>query len=279
VALPKTRSGRRELAEWLTSRDNPLTARVMVNRVWHWLLGAGLVRTVDNFGTTGELPSHPELLDWLAVRFVEDGWSLKKLVRRIVLSDAYRQSSTGSEKAKAADPDNRLLSHANRRRLEAEAIRDTLLLVSGQLTRDVGGPTWRAGLSVDYGYRHTDHRRSVYSPVFRNSLPEIFEVFDFADPSVSTGRRNVSSVVPQALFLTNHPFVLEQARAAARRLLADPGRDTPARIDRAYWLTLGRAPSQRERALVERYLGSGGEEEWAQVFGVLFASVDFRYVD
>jgi hypothetical protein len=279
VALPKTQSGRRELAEWLTGRDNPLTARVLVNRVWHWLFGAGLVRTVDNFGTTGEMPSHPELLDWLAVRFVEDGWSVKKLVRRIVLSHAYRQSSASSERARAVDPDNRLLSHANRRRLEAEAIRETLLLVSGQLTRDRGGPTWRLGLMADYGYRHTDTRRSVYSPVFRNSLPEIFEVFDFADPSVSTGRRNVSTVVPQALFLTNHPFVLEQARAAARRLLAETEGATEARLERAYQVTLGRAPTQRERALVDRYLGSGGEEEWAQVFGVLFASVDFRYVD
>src|SRR5262249_47952388 len=139
---------------------------VMVNRVWHWLLGAGLVRTVDNFGTTGETPSHPELLDWLASRFVEDGWSLKKLVRRIVLSHAYRQSSACPESARAADPDNRWLSHANRRRLEAEEIRDTMLQVSGRLTRDLGGPTWRPGLTVDYGYQHTDTRRSVYAPVF-----------------------------------------------------------------------------------------------------------------
>src|SRR5262249_19432316 len=151
------------------SPDNPLTARVFVNRAWHWLFGAGLVRTTDNFGTAGERPSHPELLDHLALRFVEDGWSVKSLVRRIVLSRTYRPSSEGDNRARALAPETRLLARANRRRLEAECLRDTILLVSGRLTADMGGPTFRPGLATDYGYKHADTRRGVYSPVFRNA--------------------------------------------------------------------------------------------------------------
>src|SRR5262249_25036229 len=145
----------------------------------------------------------------------------------------------GDNRARALDPENRLLARANRRRLEAECLRDTILLVSGRLTADMGGPTFRPGLATDYGYKHADTRRGVYSPVCRNALPEIFEVFDFADPSVTTGRRNVSTLAPQALFLMNHPFVLEESRQAARRLLAEPGPDDAGRINRAYRLALG----------------------------------------
>jgi hypothetical protein len=281
-AMPANESGRRQLADWLASADNPLTARVFVNRAWHWLFGAGLVRTTDNFGTAGERPSHPELLDHLALRFVEDGWSVKSLVRRIVLSRTYRQSSAGDDRARPLDPENRLLARANRRRLEAECLRDTILLVSGRLTADMGGSTFRHGLATDYGYKHTDTRRSVYSPVFRNALPEIFEVFDFADPSVTTGRRNVSTVAPQALFLMNHPFVLEESRHAARRLLAEPGLDDAGRVSRAYRLALGRPPTEAERRLAGRFLAGAGpagrEGAWAQLVQVLFASIDFRYV-
>src|SRR5436305_9164842 len=162
--MPARQSGRLQLADWLASADNPLPARVFVNRVWHWLFGSGIVRTVDNFGTTGETPSHPELLDHLAVRFVEGGWSVKALVRSIVLSRTYRQSSVASPKAREVDPENRLFSHANRRRLEAECIRDAILSVSGALTTDRGGPSYPATLATDYGHKHTDLRRSVYSP-------------------------------------------------------------------------------------------------------------------
>jgi cytochrome c553 len=199
-AISTNESGRRQLGEWLARSDNPLPARVMANRAWHWLTGDGLVRTVDNFGTTGEPPSHPELLDHLASRFVEDGWSVKKLVRRIVLSRTYRLSVATDPKGLAADPENRLRWRANRRRLEAECIRDAMLSVSGQLDTTMGGPTFKPNVTADYGYRHTDTRRSVYSPVFRNALPEVFEAFDFADPSMPTGRRYVSTVAPQALF-------------------------------------------------------------------------------
>ena len=279
-SLPANASGRRELADWLASKDNPLTARVYVNRAWHWLFGEGLVRTPDNFGVTGEKPSHPELLDHLALHFVENGWSVKKLVRLIVMSHTYRQSAVIDIRA---DPENRLLGRANRRRLEAECIRDTILVVSGQLSLDRGGSIFAPGLASDYTYRHTDTRRSVYSPVFRNALPELFQVFDFADPSVSTGRRNVSTVAPQALFLMNNPFVLDMSRHAARRLLAEDWSDDSQRINRAYRWTLGRLPTDAERRLAVEFLGeapsSRREDAWGQFFQVLFASLDFRHVN
>ena len=253
--LPADESGRRELADWLASPENPLTARVIVNRAWHWLLGAGLVRTVDNFGTTGEAPSHPELLDTLAVRFMDEGWSIKSLVREIVLSRTYRLSTVDDPAAQAVDPENRLLWRRNRRRLEAECIRDAILAASGQLRLEMGGRTFPPDLKADYGFEHADTRRSVYAPVFRNALPELFEAFDFADPSMVVGRRDTSTVAPQALFLMNHPFVLEQSRAAARRLLAEVPDDDRARVDRAYRLILGRGPTAEgtaDRAAVRR---------------------------
>jgi hypothetical protein len=283
AAMPTTESGRRELADWLASAKNPLTARVFVNRVWQWLFGVGIVRTSDNFGTTGESPSHSELLDDLAFRFVDDGWSIKRLVRRIVLSRAYRLSTADEPRSLAADPENRLLWRANRQRLDAECLRDAMLAVGGELRLEMRGPTFPAGLASDFGYVANDRRRSVYLPVFRNALPEILEVFDFADPSMVTGRRNVSTVAPQALLLLNHPFVIEQSRAAARRLLADPDLDDPARLTRIYRLALGRPPTERERTIGLEFLASGaprpahGEETWAMLVQSLFGSVDFRY--
>jgi len=253
--IPKNQSGRKELADWIASADNPLTARVMANRAWHWLFGSGIVRTTDNFGTTGEPPSDPELLDHLATTFVRDGWSVKKLVRRIVLSHTYRQSSAGGPTTVAADPENRLFGRANRRRLEAEEIRDTMLSVSGRLDLTRGGRTFVATLAADYGYKADSNRRSVYLPVFRNALPEALEVFDFADPSMVTGRRNTSTVAPQALFLMNHPFVLEQSRHSAARLLAGKLPDDGARITRAYRLALGRGPTDGERSVALRFVG------------------------
>jgi len=279
-ALPAKESGRRELADWIATRENPLTARVMANRAWHWLFGAGLVRTTDNFGTTGEMPSHPELLDHLAVRFVEDGWSVKKLVRSMVLSNTYRMAAVNPAKAPEADPENRLLRGANRRRLDAECLRDTLLSVSGQLKLDPPvGPTYPASLSSDYGFKGSSLQRSVYVPVFRNALAEIFEVFDFADASVTTGRRNASTVAPQALFLMNNPFILEQARHAAKRLLAERLPDDRARLARAWRLALGRLPTDGEAAVALRHVGASSPEQgWTSVFHALFASADFRYV-
>ena len=285
-AMPGRESGRRELAAWLAGAENPLTARVIVNRVWHWLFGAGLVRTVDNFGTTGERPSHPELLDTLAIRFMEDGWSIKTLVRRIVRSRTYRLAAADEPRLRRADPENRLLGRMNRRRLDAECLRDTILQVSGRLRLEMGGPSFSWDLAEDYAYKDTGTRRSVYVPVFRNALPEIFRVFDFADPSMVVGRRDASIVAPQALFMMNHPFVMEQAKQAARRLLAEPGLDERGRITRTFVLALGRPPTEAERRIAREFLRSGSadgpagaEAAWAGVFQALFASADFRYLE
>ena len=284
--LPEKESGRRELADWIASADHPLTARVFVNRVWTWLFGTGLVRTVDNFGTTGEKPSHPELLDHLATRFVAEGWSVKQLVREIVLSRTWQQAVA---KSSAADPENRLFAHANRRRLEAEQIRDTMLAVSGQLDLKIGGLNIGGAGDVDannfsaqnteYAYVFADKRRSVYTPAFRNKRLELFEVFDFGDINQSVGQRVVSTVAPQALYFLNHPFVLEQAKAAAERTLAAPGSDEE-RITSAFRRTLGRAPSAAEREKCRRFLGANASPEaWAELHQMLFACLDFRYLE
>jgi hypothetical protein len=293
-ALPEHQSGRREFADWIASPSNPLTARVMVNRVWHWLFGAGLVRTTDNFGTMGEAPSHPELLDYLATEFIEQNWAVKRLVRETVLSRTYqlswrdelRDSPSDRSKTRAIrpseiDPENRLLGHANRRRLDAECLRDSMLFVSGQLNNQYGGPSFASNISADYGFVYTEPRRSIYIPAFRNSLPEILEVFDFADPSTVVGVRNVSTVAPQALFLMNHPFTRDQARAAARRLLSDNLGNDSARLEMAYRRTLGRSPTPGEKALAGRRLTGTDEalDIWTNIFHALFASPDFRYVN
>ncbi len=279
-AIPKDQSGRVQLADWIASADNPLTARVYVNRAWQWVFGDGIVRTVDNFGSTGELPSNQELLDWLAAKFVRDGWSTKKLVRTLVLSRTYRQSSAAHAKTVSADPENRLFGRANRRRLEAECIRDTILTVSGRLSSEKGGPGFPAGLASDYGFKSATTCRSVYLPVFRNALPEIFEAFDFADPSTVSGRRNASTVAPQALFMMNNPFVLEQAKQAATRLLAEAYPDDSARLTRAYRLALGRPPTGGERAAAAKFLaGRAPQDAWSLLVHALFASADFRYVE
>jgi hypothetical protein len=277
--VPSQQSGRREFADWIARPENPLTARVMVNRVWHWLFGAGLVRTTDNFGAMGEVPSHPELLDHLASRFIAQGWSVKKLVREIVLSRTYQLSSVAADGV--PDPENRLFWRANRRRLDAECIRDTMLFVSGQLRDERGGPSFKPTQSADYGFNYTDPRRSVYVPAFRNALPEIFEAFDFADPSMVVGVRNASTVAPQALFLMNHPFVREQAGAAAKRLLAEKLSNDDARLNRACRLTLGRAPTPGETFVAKKSLGAETDPiaAWTDIFHALFASPDFRYLN
>ncbi len=283
--IPAHESGRRQLADWLASPDNPLTARVMVNRIWHHLFGAGLVRTVDNFGNTGEAPSHPELLDHLALRFVEQGWSVKKMIREIMLSRAYQLSSASPSPAAVVhkiDPENRLLSRMNRRRLDAESLRDAMLLVSGGLDRTAGGPTIRTGTTAERDYRFEDTRRSVYTPIFRNHLLELFEAFDFPDPNVCLGRRNVSTVSTQALFLMNSPFVMEQARRAAGSLLMVPKLDDVGRVELAYRRALGRLPGTRERTLALAFVGQAPGPRvatWGQLYQTLFACIDFRYVD
>jgi hypothetical protein len=285
-AIPEYESGRRELADWIAGPQNPLTARVIVNRVWAWLFGTGIVRTVDIFGTTGEKPSHPELLDYLAGRFVSEGWSIKRLIREIVLSHTWQEAVT---KSPAADLENRLFIHANRRRLDADQLRDTILAVSGQLKLDYLGsnikgagdidPNNFSAQNIEYGYVYSDTRRSVYTPAFRNKRLELFEAFDFGDINSSVGQRNVSTVAPQALYLLNHPFVVEQAQAAAERTLAQAGSNDE-RITAAFERTLGRAPSTRELEKCRQFLGSESSlEQWAEFQQTLFDCLDFRYIE
>jgi len=281
--MPTSSSGRLELAHWIADPSNPLTARVMANRVWHWLFGAGLVRTVDNFGTMGEPPSHPELLDHLAVHFIQKGWSVKKLIRTIVLSRTYRLSS--SRGGQPEDPENRLLAHMNRRRLDAESLRDTMLSVGGTLKLEMGGATFPANLKTDVGFQFQEPRRSVYVPVFRSSLPELFEVFDFANPSLVTGRRDISTVAPQALFMMNHPFVRTQARLTAERLLSDPLLNESHRINHAYLQILGRHATETEVSLGQDFLKTvtdtsekGRIEAWTQMVQSMFLTIEFRYI-
>ncbi len=204
-------SGRLELARAIASKDNPLTARVMVNRIWQHHFGAGLVRTPGDFGLRGDPPSHPELLDWLATTFVESGWSVKKMHRLILLSAAYRQSSDDHVQAAAIDPENVLLWRMNRSRLEFEPLRDSLLAIAGRLDPRLGG------LPVDITQAPFPPRRSIYGFIDRQNLPGLFRSFDLASPDTATPKRHATTVPQQALFLMNSPFVIEQARAFAAR--------------------------------------------------------------
>ena len=276
-------SGRRQLAEWLTSPENPLTARVAVNRIWYHLFGEGIVRTVDNFGTTGELPSNPELLDHLASRFVAEGWSMKKMIRELMLSHAYRMSSTASEESAKLDPENRLFSHQTRTRLDAESLRDGILAISGKLDKAMYGPSIANSALRERDHVYDDLRRGVYTPVLRNKLFELYEVFDFANPNVCTGHRTASTVPTQSLYLMNSPFIMDMAKAAAARTMAAKDLDDNAKLDLAYRASLGRLPSERERTLVVEFLTKAGMSDrakaWEAVHQSLFACIDFRYVE
>ncbi len=266
------------LARWLTRPDHPLTARVLVNRVWQHHFGRGLVRMPNDFGLRGEAPSHPELLDWLACEFVEHGWSIKHLHRLMVLSGAYRQASHGAGGALAqqADPENRLLARMNRRRLDAEAIRDSMLATAGTLNEERGGPMVRVPLEPavyeliftegepDGLWRVTpdarEHsRRSIYLFAKRNVRLPLFEAFDQPDTLSSCPVRAVSTFAPQALILMNGPFAHEQSQAFAARLLRECGRDPAALIDRAYRLALGRPPGPAEVSMGRDFLAEQSE--------------------
>jgi hypothetical protein len=227
----KDGSGRLELARAIADRNNPLTARVMVNRVWMHHFGVGLVSSPSNFGLRGEPPSHPELLDYLAATFVENGWSLKKLHSMILISKTYQLSSAEHAKAREIDPDNRLLARAHRRRLEFEALRDSLLAVAGNLDPKIGGP------AVDITTAPFSKRRTIYGTVDRQNLPGVFRTFDFASPDSSTAQRYETTVPQQALYLLNHPFVLEQAKNVAKRA---GQKDDQATVRQLYRDVLGR---------------------------------------
>jgi hypothetical protein len=277
--IPDDQSGRLELAQWIASPENPLTARVFVNRVWYWLFGAGIVRTVDNFGETGARPVHPELLDFLALQFVNDGWSIKRLIRRIMQSRVYQLSSIANERGMVIDPDNRLLWRMNRQRLDAESIRDTLLLLGGNLDETIGGPNIANGTKSEYGYAFASKRRSVYVPVFRNTLPSMFTAFDFADPNIQAGSRTVSTTAPQALLLMNHPLVLEQSLSAGDRLLQCSDIPSQERINHVFRQVLGRPPSDEEARLAREFVdNSETSQRWGLLYQTLVESLDFRYL-
>ncbi len=296
-AIDDKHSGRLELARWMARPENPLTARVIVNRLWHWHFGGGLVRTPDNFGRLGLPPANPALLDWLAVEMVKQGWSLKKMHRQMVLSSAYRMSCTYDEKSHQADPDNALFWRFNRKRLEAEALRDGIIAVAGDLDRTMGGTlltvknhSYVTSTASERFDPYHVNRRSVYLPITRSSVYDFFQAFDFADPSASNGERVATTVAPQALALLNSRLMEEKTLSWAKKLLARPGQTGPGRVEEIYRTALGRKPEPGEllRALwfVEQVRPglSGDDKEkeagsWQALCRVVLASSEFVHVD
>ncbi len=299
-------SGRRELAQWLTAEDNPLTARVCVNRIWRHLLGRGIVATTDNFGARGEPPTHPQLLDYLAGRLVENSWSIKQMIREIALSRVYRMASTSSEKGNAVDADNKLLWRANRWRFEAESIRDTILQASGRLDHRRGGPA----LPLTAQNLHTiapyfleedtiigetvKFRRTVYQPIMRGGQMtdvDILNLFDFADPNQVVGDRTPTTVPTQMLFLMNSPFVKDQARWLAENLLEDSSLDDAGRVKTLIQTTLNRPAAERDVQQARQFLSDfeaglkktsnppedPALEAWSRFCHAIFVSSEFLY--
>lgn len=251
--LAADRSGRLEFARWLTEPTHPLTSRVAINRIWQGHFGEGLVRSPDNFGLLGDKPTHPALLDWLSQRFIAVGRSTKSLHREIMLSSAYQIQTTFNEAAFLADPDNRLWWRRNRRRLEVEAIRDSLLAVSGKLENAMSGsllPTnnraYVTGTANFFPQIYNSNRRSVYLPVVRSALYEVYQVFDFAEPSVLNGKRDSTTLATQALFMLNSSLVAEQSRELAQQILAQPNLDDASRIRQAFQSCYQREPLSSE---------------------------------
>ncbi|MFM2095359.1 MAG: hypothetical protein RIS70_2483 [Planctomycetota bacterium] len=300
-------SGRLELARWIASSSNPLTARVLVNRVWQMHFGRGIVATSDNFGTRGEPPADSALLDWLTTQFMNDAWRIKQLHRTIVLSNTYRMRN--AESAKAGDQPSLAMRQVHRRRLSAEELRDAMLAVSGQLDRapgnsesgeflfskaeDINSKIRPNRVSADDEFYTTFRKRSVYLPIVRNMLPDVLSLFDAADPNGVTATRNETTVASQGLFLLNHPFVRQQAQSLAERLLADATLSDAQRVHRAHRLAFGRAatddeladtlaflasvvgsPSLREKSETERRLSA-----WQTFCQSLLCSNQFLYVE
>lgn len=305
LKVPATGSGRLELAEWIASKENPLTARVLVNRVWLQLFGRGLVPTADDFGLAGRPPTHAELLDLLACNFMDNGWSVKKLIKHLVMSRVYQLDSVAKPSAVEVDPDNTLLWRMTPRRLDAESLRDALLAVSEQLiaTPPVGSVVARAGEGPVAQFRPgggesinsaiNDPRnahRSIYLPIIRDNLPEALALFDAADPALITSDRPTTTVPSQGLFLLNNAFVMRAADAAADRLLKTDGTGVE-RIRGAFIKLYGRPPTAKEQAGAEVFLKAYGaqltkdrvsasqqeRESWSAFCQALFASAEFQY--
>jgi hypothetical protein len=290
-------SGRKQLGEWLTAADNPLFARVMVNRIWQYHFGKGLVTTPSDFGTRGQPPSHPELIDWLAAKFRESGWRTKSMHRLIMLSGAYQRASVAdSIPAKTSDPENHLYWRFDRRRLSAEELRDSLLLVSGQLERTPGGPhpfppvgTWHFTQHNPFSAHYETNRREVYLMVQRNRRDPFLALFDGADPNATTPVRQETTVPTQALYMLNAPFVHDQSACLAARLENEP--DPAKRLGAAFQSVFQRQPTIEERGRAQQFLAgyaapsrqvSALEQArlaWAALARVLLSTNEFIYVD
>ncbi len=303
VALPETievasnQSGRLQLADWLTHRDHPLTSRVIVNRVWQHLFGRGLVESVNNFGTSGSVPSHPQLLDHLAHRFVHHhDWSIKSLIRELILTRTYQMSSELNDVGWQHDPANQLLWRANRRRLEAEAIRDAMLFASGQLNfnrpngslvQEIGEGEVGRNINTKPLERPFLHR-SVYLPIIRGLLPEMLKVFDFPEPSNPAGQRSETNVPTQSLFLLNSDFAQQQSVELAKQV-QQAASDDRQRIKYAWLICLSRLPEDEEvdRAIefVNQFSASSKSESipdsdpWQVLCQSILASAEFRFLD
>ena len=271
-----TGSGRRNLADAIASRENPVTARVIANRIWAGHFGYGLVRTLSNFGQLGERPSHPELLDYLAVSLMENNWSLKSLHRSILMSATYQQSSVGDQANLGTDPDNRYLWKMNRRRLEVEPWRDAVLSVSGQLDRQVGG----ASSQLNDGHR----RRTLYGYVSRHQLNDLLRLFDFPDPNITAGERSVTTVPLQQLFVLNSGFMIGQSKALAARLTKEADSDA-SKVDLMFRLLYGRQPTDDEQEAALIFLTEGQKvpedslSSLEQFCLAMLGTNEFAYVD
>ena len=287
-----TGSGRMELAESLLHPEHPLTSRVYVNRVWQWIFGSGLVATPDDFGRLGDKPSHPELLDWLARDFMRQGWSTKQLVRQLVLSESFRQSGVVSEAARQRDPANRRLHHYPTRRLEAEAIRDAMLAVSGRLDDKLYGrsinplrSTEDAAKRLYSGPLDGDGRRSLYLTMSIMAPPKFLMTFDLPDLRLPSGRRNMTNVPTQALLLLNDPLVDSLSRHWAASLIKKPHASPEDRLDSMFVTAFGRTPTQSEKVAWTALLQSvatlpdviADEDAWTQLAHTIFNLQEFIY--
>jgi cytochrome c553 len=288
-----TGSGRLEVANWIASPANPMTARVMVNRLWMWHYGEGIVATPDNFGKMGGRPTHPELLDYLASRFVESGWSIKKMQRMMMLSNAYQMSTDVDEKTMAADPENALISRFNRQRLDVEEIRDGMLAIDGTLDSTMGG-TLQTGFGTDSENSsgrlslnpETVKRRTVYLPLRRSNLPTLLNLYDFGDATTVNGKRSLTNVAPQALFMMNSEFVTDRAKNVTKELLADKNLSDRDRMRQMFVRALDRMPEPDEVDAGFTYMNHFKEKfhaddaaAWQSFFHILLTSNEFIYLE
>jgi cytochrome c553 len=285
-------SGRLEFAQWLASPNNPLTARVFVNRVWQGHFGEGLVRTPNNWGIMGEKPTHPELLDYLAKRFVDGGWSIKAMHRTIMLSSAYQMSSQAAQPVRDVDPANLLWSRFNRIRMTVEQIRDGILALSGNLDLTLGGSLLPTGPAVKGSRQQLDpddlKRRTLYIPVRRGNIPVLLTTFDYGDATTAGDGRSRTNVAPQALFMINSRFVVERSKDFAKRLLDDAALSDKERIERAYLMVLTRSPEPDEIDSALTYIGNLEKQlgkpdshltAWQSLCQVLIATNEFLYLN